>query len=439
MRNESLVAFISDYIAGRRQSKLDVFEKEAAKRLVSADQTQAAEVEQERRDLEQRYSVQNWLTDAASRAGQINLVTHAAKFTHGDSKSSSIYSETVQTEGYLSSAALESLTPDAVGNAAALDVAKLLQTEVEGDSLLACLKRKDYRALEAIAENAQQLTQWIAGFSQALTIREPTSHKLAKQIYFPVEKGYHLLSPLFASSLAHAMHQKMAALRFGEEAKAIWQARRNGTWHEKTLVQFPDIAEMHFGGTKPQNISALNSVRGGRLWLLSAQPPIWQRSEKPPTGLVSIFRVGGEFDVLAKPSLQRMANLLVDSGTYTNRHIRSARARYVDEIIDVLFMWASKYQRHEWQGWTLNYPTLKPHQQLWLDPWRAKIDEAFRLLREQDEWQTQVAEDFARWLNYRLRKWLPDVGLAEMREWETTPHLREQLREMEQIIREGLR
>ena len=98
MSVEALSAFIAEYIAGRRQTKLEAFDKEAAKRSAEDSATLAAE----RRELELRYEPKAWLTDAAKRAGQINLVTHAAKFTHGDSKSSSIYSEAVAQEGYLS-------------------------------------------------------------------------------------------------------------------------------------------------------------------------------------------------------------------------------------------------------------------------------------------------------------------------------------------------
>jgi CRISPR-associated protein Csy1 len=161
MSVEALSAFIAEYIAGRRQTKLEAFDKEAAKRSAEDSATLAAE----RRELELRYEPKAWLTDAAKRAGQINLVTHAAKFTHGDSKSSSIYSEAVAQEGYLSTAALSGLEPDAVGNAAALDVAKLLQTRVNGgDSLLASLKRGDRAALAAFTDDANQLVNGLRDF-----------------------------------------------------------------------------------------------------------------------------------------------------------------------------------------------------------------------------------------------------------------------------------
>lgn len=357
MGQSSLTESIRYYIAGRRQTKLEAFDKEAAKR---SDADNAA-IAAERRELELRYEPKAWLTDAAKRAGQINLVTHAAKFTHGDSKSSSIYSEAVAKEGYLSSAALSGLEPDAVGNAAALDVAKLLQMRVEdGDSLLASLKRGDPSALTAFTDDVNQLNEWIAGFSRALSPGAPASHKLAKQGYFPAGDGYHLLSPLFATSLVHAMHQKMVALRFGDEVKAIWKARREKTWHPTPLTLFPNSAEMHFGGTKPQNISYLNSVRGGRIWLLSCQPPQWKRSEKPPTNLRSIFRPGDQFDRRANSAIQLLVSLLTKTGDYTNFRIREARDGYINELIDLLFDVAAELQRETWQNWTLNCPDLKP-------------------------------------------------------------------------------
>ncbi|VAL45095.1 CRISPR-associated Csy1 family protein [Enterobacter kobei] len=435
MSRSVVTAFISEYIAGRRQAKLEAFDKAAAKR--SED---SATLAAERRELERRYEPKAWLTDAAKRAGQINLVTHAAKFIHGDSKSSSIYSEAVAQEGYLSTAALSGLESDAVGNAAALDVAKLLQTRVEGgDSLLASLKRGDHAALGAFTDDASQLREWIAGFSRALKPGKPASHKLAKQGYFPVGENYHLLSPLFATSLVHAMHQKMIASRFGDDVKAIWKARREKTWHPTPLILFPDSAEIHFGGTKPQNISYLNSVRGGRSWLLSCQPPKWKKSGKPPASLRSVFASGGQFDRRAKSHLQLLVSLLMKAGDYTNFRVREARDGYIDMIIDLLFEIASEFQRETAQNWTRNCPDLKPHQQLWLDPWRTKTDEAFRLEREKDDWQDAVAEDFALWLNARLRKSLPDVGVVEKREWETRVRLRSNLREMEKIIQEALK
>ena len=70
MTTEALTHFITDYIASRRQPKLEAFEKEAAKRLAQGED--ASTIALERQALEARYQPQNWLTDAARRAEQIS-------------------------------------------------------------------------------------------------------------------------------------------------------------------------------------------------------------------------------------------------------------------------------------------------------------------------------------------------------------------------------
>ncbi|EKK7715119.1 type I-F CRISPR-associated protein Csy1 [Cronobacter dublinensis] len=437
MSQGALAAFIADYIATRRQSKLEQFDKDAAKRLAAGERDEATLL-QERRELETRYETRHWLTDAASRAKRITVATHAAKYTHGYSRSSSVYRTTTTIDGYLSTSMMQNLVIDFDCDAAGLDVVNLINTEVEGDSLLAALQRGDYSALQALAQDDAQRQHWVDGFSRALTTSAPASHKLAKQIYFPVDEGYHLLSPLFPSSLAHAMHQKMLAYRFGEEAKAAWAARKAQRWHSTPLTLFPATAEMHFGGTKPQNISFLNVKRNGRIWLLCARPPLWQRQEKPPRYLSSIF-AGKAFNRATGGTVQRLADLLVGVKDHTNLAIRRARDRYVDELIDLLFAQASELQRPEWQGWSLECEKLVAHQQCWLDPWRARQDEAFCRERESDHWQAAVEEDFARWLNYRLSKQLPDVGKVEKAFWGSRPLFRQRLREMESILEEVLK
>lgn len=438
MTNEALTQFITDYIAARRQSKIEAFEKLAIKRASQGDD--ALVIAQERQELEARYQPRAWLTDASRRAGQISLVTHAAKFTHGDSKASSIYRETQSDDGYLSTHSLAVVSADAVGNAAALDVAKFLQTEVNGDSLLGCLKRHDYAPFKALTEDESQLNQWIEGFNRALISAQPASHKLAKQIYFPVADDYHLLCPLFATSLAQAMHDKMVAARFGEDAKAVRDARKAGKWHPQPDVRFAGLAEMHFGGTKPQNISALNSARGGRLWLLPSQPPQWKILNNAPQNMANLFALRGAFNREASRIIASMSFLLKENAAKNNRHIRAARAKYVDELIDLLFMHAATYQQESWQNWTqANNPELPRHQQLWLDPWRSRVDDAFRQERDKATWQVEVADDFARWLNYRLNKVRLDVGITERREWRTQRLFRRRMREMDAILQEVLK
>ncbi|AYH49405.1 type I-F CRISPR-associated protein Csy1 [Dickeya fangzhongdai] len=444
MSSEGLQAFILSYIETRKQTKLDAFDKAADKQRAALSGEAQAEAEltlaQQRREIEQTYQVSTWLTDAASRAGQISLVTHALKFTHSDAKGSSVFStEPAADSAVLSTASLAQPAIDAVGNAAALDVAKLLQTEYHGDSLLAALQRGDHRALEALAESPQQLIQWLAGFGQVLTDKQPSTHKLAKQIYFPVGEGqYHLLSPLYSSSLSQALDQRLTAVRFGEQAKAIREARRQKRWHDEVDVNYPGIAVQNMGGTKPQNISALNSARSGRSYLLSSAPPQWRSQIKPPLDHDTIFRVRGEVDALTYTARREMQQFLLSvKEVENNRDIRNQRRRYLDQLIDTLFGYVATVQNLRPAGWSVD-SRLNVPLQLWLDPLRGLQDKDFLRERDAGDWQREVAYEFGLWLNARLQHEKLIFGEVERREWSTAALFKQRLRETERLLKEEL-
>lgn len=457
MPKEGLSLFILQYISDRKQPKREVLEKEEAKALFGAESLAAQTAIKNNfsiryAELDKKYEVRTWLTDAARRAGQISLVTHALKFTHGDAKGSSIYKPSVDEKfSHLSSASLKTPLLDAVGNAASLDIVKLLQTEYQGDSLLASLIRNDSSALAALADNEQQLTEWVEGFKQVLSSPEPASHKLAKQIYFPVgDNQYHLLSPLFSTSLAHALHERIMSTRFTEEVKEVNAAFKNKTWHSRPRISYLNTAVQTFGGTKPQNISYLNSVRGGKVRLLSCAAPVWQNISKPPLKHKSIFHFGSEFSREAYASVGRLKYYLLSIyDKESTFEIRQQREIFVDEIIDILFNYVAGVHQFENPGWSAeNECELKRSQQLWLDPLRSKTDEAFCFEREAGDWKKEIARDFGHWLSQQLslsgssgqKHSSPRLAIAdtERRYFSTAALFKKRLREMEQAVKEDL-
>ena len=125
-----------------------------------------------------------------------------------------------------------------------------------------------------LQQHPAQLENWLRGLKLALQDTQPSSHTLCKQVYFPVGDGqYHLLAPLFSSSLSQAIHQAIDHSRYSKEMAAAREARYNQQPHDKPVVAYPDLALTFSGGSKPQNISQLNAIRGGRTYLLPAQPP----------------------------------------------------------------------------------------------------------------------------------------------------------------------
>jgi len=422
MEYEGLAGVIADYINDRKRQKMEPIDKAAEKLAKNAeddseDSLKLLELDAQLKSMEEKFVFNRWLTDAAYRAKQISLATHAIKFTHADARGSSVLAldKPDNTEPYLTTATIKKPEVDAVGNAAALDVAKLLQLDFAGEALAVCLKRGDKSALAVFAQNELQLKEWVLGFNLALTDKSINSHTLAKQLYFPVgEQQYNLLSSLFSSSMAHSIFQRIVSCRYGDEPKNIREAKKTGKYRDKLHISYLNIAQQNFGGSKPQNVSQLNSSRGGKSFLFSSAPPAWQSEAKPPITSTSIF--SGEFDRRARRQAQSLQQYLLSiQSRDSTMNIRSKLAAYLDELIDTLFNYAAEVQSlTQFAGWSVS-SKLKREQQLWLDPYRN--DPQFQQERATGDWQIRIADDFAFWLKRRLKHEQLVFGEVEHQEW----------------------
>lgn len=424
MELSGLAAKIAEYIAGRAETRLDRFDKEAEKQRAAA---QDSTPDVEREELASRYLPVNWLTDAALRAKQIQMVTHALKFTHTDARGSSVYYPEGQTQAagmkngeLLSTASLTNPVIDAVGNAAALDVAALLQMEHEGKTLIQYIEQGDSSPLKPFAKDEQQLAEWKEAFKQALESNELSSHKLAKQLYFPVAKSqYHLLAPLYSSSLAHAMNSRITATRYGDEVKLIRKARKDGRFSAVPVVDYPDTAVRTHGGANTQNVSQLNSKQMGKSFLLCCAPPSWETISTPPLGVKSVFS-RNHFGYRVWKEVRSLQQYLLSKVDHdSTKPIRDQRGERVDGILDQLVCYAAEVQNLT-AGWSAQPDCkLSRAEQLWLDTQRAEQDEAFAAERDKDDWQAVIADQFARWFNSRLKHEKLTMGDAEHAEWKT--------------------
>ena len=243
---EKLSTLVDGYIEKRAALKLEPLTKEIQKQEANGQEglVSSAETDDKLLALQAAFKPSAWLSGAAQRAKQISFVTHPLKFTHGDAKGSSIFAysqDSIPTGKYLITAAVRQPRIDVDGNAAALDVAGLLQLQAEGSSLGQCIAQGDMSALLPFVENEDQLKEWRQGFELALVNTELRTHTLAKQVYFPCPDGtYYLISPLFASSLAHELFQRVLDSRFSEEAKSLRKLKREKLHSSQTLVELEE-------------------------------------------------------------------------------------------------------------------------------------------------------------------------------------------------------
>ena len=373
-----------------------------------------------------------WLACAAKRVEQIQAVTHSLKPIHADARGTNLYVEprTLPPLAELGSHALgERFVGDVVGNAAALDVYKLLKLEVNGRSLLTALLAHDADALAALHADPAQAEKLRDAFVSLTQPRAegPSSHTLAKQLYWLTgtdacdDSHYILLAPLYATSLAHAVHAQVQEDRFGEANKAARQARRERKVHDGVFHDYPGLAVQNMGGTKPQNISQLNSERRGMNYLLSSLPPKWKvNAQRFPTHADSVFTRYFDSRPLVRQTVKTLRRYL-ESNPNPVKDTRDHRKELVDMLVDEMVNMAAELQHALPPGWTLDDPrfsALNEDEQTWLDALRAELPEeddfANRWLAM--EWPDAIGTRFGNWLNARLEGKLSFSDI-EFRAW----------------------
>ncbi len=412
MWKEAIEAFISE----RLHAKLEKLKDDDPKR----------------HELLAQHQPSVWIEDAARRAAQIQVVTHCLKPIHPDARGTNLYVEPVHLPPLdeLGTHALgEDFASDVVGNAAALDVYKFLKLEVNGRSLLTALLAQDLDALAALHTDparAQALREAFVSLTQPRA-EGPSSHALAKQLYWLTgddacaDGDYILLAPLYATSLAHAVYAQVQEARFGEANKAARQAKKERKAHDGVYRDHPRLAVQKMGGTKPQNISQLNSERRGVNYLLSSLPPKWMPStQRLPVQAESVF----DRLFIARPEVRRTVSALrqfLESDPEPNLATRQRREAFVDTLLDELVSMAAEIQQSQPAGWTRDherFEALGVDEKLWLDPLRTELPEETDFARQwlQMDWPAEIGRRFAHWLNDQLRGRL-QVGDVEFREW----------------------
>ncbi len=413
----SIKAVIAQFLTDRLQPKLE--------KVAEGDSEQRAA-------LLAAYTPQAWIADAARRVGQIQQVTHAIKYTHPDARGSSLYSTGNQhaSDSEVGTHTLgAALAADVVGNAAALDVYKFLNLRVGERSLLELAVADEPALAEAFSENTEEAQGWMSAFATLAQAKgETASHKLARQVYWPLgDEQYHLLAPLFPTSLVHALWKTIREDRFSDEAKAAREARKAGTAHPHGFREYPEMAIQSFGGTKPQNISQLNSERYGENYLLPALPPNWQSPAiRPPFTVNSVFdRIFGN-----RPRVRELVRtlraFLESVAAYNNLAIREKRAELSAYLCDEALLYAAELRDAVEtgalaKGWTADEGCqLNRAEQLWLDPLRSQDDPDFAREYVRDEWPDEICRRFGNWLNARLTTDKLPMSAIEADHWRRT-------------------
>lgn len=376
--------------------------------------------------LQSQFEPQTWLADAARRVGQLQVVTHSLKAIHPDAKGTNLYVEPRSLEqGNLvgSHCLIDDFQGDVVGNAAALDVYKFLKLEWQGRLLMELALDHNNELINALSKEREEAQAWIRAFANIVEPKgTPSSHARGKQVYWLVNDdptdnaNYHLLAPLYATALTHPFHTRLSEARFGEHAKAGRKARRDNAAFEGGYSDYLNLAVQKLGGTKPQNISQLNSERGGQNYLLASLPPNWiSRDVIPPLRTESVIpRFGRRAPV--RQLINDLVNWIKQNIKEDEHRAQSGKAprkTYQDRdlhddltamLSDELLMFT--YELHRLApGWSKDKECrLVTAECYWLDPGRSELDPDFATARRQSDWHEDISHRVAGWLKNTLTK-----------------------------------
>ena len=342
-------------------------------------------------DAEDRFCLSTWLPNAAKRASQLSMVSHPSKFSHPSAKTSSVIAKSNHVnDGYLRSGNIE-YELDVFGNAAAMDVFKFLILKLEDDKSIFSHLEEDSSIIKLVftipTASYESLKNDFLSIKKIDTSCK-TDH-LIKQVYFPVNDDYHLLSVLTPSGLLTLLKTRVDNIRFSDETKTAKEYRRKNEYHALGYDDLFDLTVTGFGGTQPQNVSVLNSQNAGRAYLLSSTPPkLKHRDIRLPN---QDFFKNSLRPSQFKDSFQTLHSLMIVP--VNNVHLRNGISNTLKYIIDQVLQRAFKI-RSSTIGWSNaeHYQFLPLAQRIWLD------DEHISKRQNEDEWINQINRNFARWI-----------------------------------------
>ena len=351
-----------------------------------------------------KFSLKEWLPDAAKRVTQLSMVSHPSKFSHPSAKTSSVIAQAKQiNDGYLRSGNV-SYPLDVFGNAAAMDVFKFLSLPLtEKLTVLDGFERQE-ESLKTLLVGADLDFETLG--TEFLKIKATdtsvkTDH-LVKQVYFPIEQAeYHLLSVLTPSGLITRLKQSIDTIRFSEETKQAKELRRKNEYHEIGYADIFDLTITAYGGTQPQNVSVLNSQNAGRAYLLSSCPPMLEKRaiRLPKTDFFAqcLYRKNYQESFI---QLHKFMQLDLN-----NDDIRTAIRNIIQFVIDQILVLASKTREYSVEGWSNQdyYASLPKLQRIWLD----KIYQTER--DEDSDWRDELSREIARWILRSYEKVISDA------------------------------
>lgn len=339
-------------------------------------------------------STAEWWNSVIPNVSKCQLSSHVGKFTHPDVKSAVWNENHAVISGYVSSESIL-VEPDILTPAQYLGAASFLMQPVfqNGPTVVEDLENGGEEIQKELGKLALDFTPLKEAYHEMIKESRhmpQESDSLLKQVYFPIGNGdYHLLSIMTASGLLGEVKNRVQSLNWNT---AYCHTSKNENYGGD-CCEIRGLVQISFGGTKPQNISVLNSRQKGSFVMLRSLPPSLQDKSvrAPQKDFFSDTLYYGRY----KDTFTRLHHLMQIG--WNNKDIRDAiKECALDLVDDVLEL--SYSLRGKEAGWS-ETSKLPESQKIWLDA-------AYDGKRKEYDWIPEVSLSFGRWLIFSYEKLL---------------------------------
>lgn len=308
---------------------------------------------------------------------RLNFTSHIAKFSNPSVKLNGFIAKpNGSNDGLLRTGNVNQMGLDIYSNSGAIDhtkeliyVYEFLTTYMsDGEMIIEHLQKNDKTKVKELFSTLDIKEDEFSEICNQLLLmvnkNQPTKTSEAiKQVYFPVEDDYHLLSVLYPSPVMSELRLRIQEMKFNENIKQAKEDKKNNKYNNQEISDIYNLTKIGFGGANKQNVSVLNNKNGGDFYLLPSVPPsLKKRNIQPPkTNFFTNCLYAKNFD----KDFKKLHKLFSDADTM---HIKNQRRYWVKHIIYQVVekVWQVRYIDAGWSN-SDTYNSLKPYQSLWLD------------------------------------------------------------------------
>lgn len=358
---------------------------------------------------ESKIDRKGWFEEQVKGLSKLCLATHISKGVHSGSQGDDIlFSKEEQNKrchGYVGTHSIDSQLLDITtnNNATKMPLMKFLDFSVTDDGSYRIRDMivnfpEDFKDILEDDSEKSSCEQLINVYLSVLS-QQSRTHTNNKQVLWPIDpedNNYCVLVPLYPSVLSYELYQNIQDRQRVEQAKQARENRRKTNEEQFACQSVIDTAVVKLGGTKPQNISFLNSKQAGQQWLLPSLPPRFVSQgfslSKHSKSLFSSFAYRIRMRAMIE-GLLKIFNI-----EHNDKAIREARDNIIAKMLVDTFYIATELQARP-AGWSADY-ALSESQKIWLDP-RGERSQQLRAINS--EWKDEIAEQFALWLQSALK------------------------------------